>query len=108
MQNSVSVPKLSLQFNVVTSVAFVPKLPLLQQLQSMSDELARHTVNLDASYQSFDDRAKKMQRWVMRDCLLFVEYMETIARQVSFHACAMFTLLGSSCMLNNDCFVTAV
>ena len=93
-QISVPVPKLSLQHNFVTSVVYVPKPHLLQQPQSMSDELARRTVNLDASYQSFDDIAKKMQRCVMPDCLLFVENMDIFARQVSFHACAMFTLLG--------------
>jgi hypothetical protein len=49
---------------------------------------------LDASYQSFDDITKEIQRCVMRDRLLFVEYMGTIARQVSFQACAMLTLLG--------------
>ncbi|DBB02070.1 TPA: hypothetical protein ACH3X1_000641 [Trebouxia sp. C0004] len=60
---------LSLQYNFVTSVVFVPKAPLLQQLRSMPDELARRTVNLDASYQSFDDTTKEMQRCVMQDRL---------------------------------------
>ncbi|KAL0019401.1 hypothetical protein WJX77_008198 [Trebouxia sp. C0004] len=35
----------------------------------MPDELARRTVNLDASYQSFDDTTKEMQRCVMQDRL---------------------------------------